>query len=407
MNIGVIGLGTMGSNIALNLARKNHNVHVYNRSHQKTFDLCRVSKGVENIHYHIDPIDMVREMGSDRKVMICMLPHGSAFDKFIETVRYGIYPGDVVIDGANEHFETSSKRGKRMSSRNIRYIGAGVSGGALGALNGPCMMCGGSSDAYSDVQPIIDSLCGDSSCTYFGEDYAVGHFVKMVHNGIEYAMLQAMSELYDYYGKELFLNCLKSLSPDHPIAGYISEITVSILETMDIDTIRDVAGMNSTGSWCVQYASKNNIAIPAISTSVDARILSNKRLFSKHVPMHTPTKEDIVITDALAFAFACALYEGQLLCEHYGVDYDLALQTWTKGTIIRCGMLTEDYMSIIRNTIKIARTFVSRSIEQSKPCPVMSSLIQWYDTNNAINLPMNLVMAQRHEFGQHPIQFRE
>lgn len=404
MNVCVVGLGTMGSNIALNLSHKNHNVHVFNRSHHKTFELCRLSKGSQNIHYHIDPNDMVRAMGSEPKAILCMLPHGGIIDKFIDSIKDDISPNDVIIDGANEHYQTSIKRGYRLSNSNIRYIGAGVSGGAYGALHGPCIMCGGSSDAFSDVQPILDSLSGDSPCTHFGPDHGSGHFVKMVHNGIEYAMLQAVSEIYDYFGKDLFLNCLESLSPHHPIYGYISEITTSILKNVNLDQIKDVAGMNSTGSWCVQYAAANQIAIPAISNSVDARILSNKKLFSNHSPSHKAYKEDILITETLSFAFACALYEGQLLCDHYGIDYQLALHTWTKGTIIRCGMLTDDYMAIITNNIKYARTFVSRSIHHEKPCPVLCSLVQWYDTHNASKLPMNLVMAQRFEFGHHPFQ---
>lgn len=407
MHVGIVGAGTMGSNIARNLAQKGHKVHVYSRSS----DRCKLLKDVGGVKCYDAPQKMMRSMSvnnDSHRVIMSMLPHGKAFDDFYQNVLSHVDEGDIFIDGANEHYETANKRGKRMRANGHMYLGAGVSGGAAGALNGPCVMMSGSVEAYDRCSGLFTSMCLPAgNFSYFGTDYGAGHFVKTVHNGIEYAMLQVVSELYDYYGKKFMLLSLDAMQQYHPAYGYIAQITKNIIKSVDVENIKDTSAMNSTGLWCSQYAVEHGIAVPTITSAVHSRILCNNRLFPHRIHSANPYREDERIYKTLQFVFGCALHDGKVLCDHYGVDFGLVAKTWSKGSIVECNMLTHDIPSHIHDGYSSAKGFAFRCNQAHVPCATVSAALEWYKTSSALRLPMNLVMAQRNTFGNHKYETRD
>lgn len=339
--VAIIGMGTMGTNLAVNLARKKVRVHVYNNQKLKR----------KNITCYTDPNEMLMSMQKNKnKVMISMIPMDDIFDEMKENLK----PNDIIIDGANEIYTKSQKRGETFEKFGIRYLGAGI---ACGSFNSHCVMIGGNTSAYEETSHLFNMMCAPSYHAYFGKDYGIGHFVKMVHDGIEQTMIQMISEVYSFYGPETFLTQLN----EWPINGFIK----IILSTMNAE---------KKGLWCVGYASENNISIPIIHSSVDARIMS-KSIIHKVKNVKT-FKEKKLIEPTLKFAFACALSEGKLICEHYGVDFNLALNAWYKGSKISSEMIN----ALIQINVEGARQLVCDMTYDRYPCMTISNCVQWYDT---------------------------
>ena len=402
VHVGVIGLGTIGSNLAKNLAAKHHSVYAYNRSSHNTFKLC---KDLPSIEYFTNPAILLEAMPIDKpRVLLTCVPHGHAFEDFFCLVVDSVREGDIFIDCANEHHATSQRRGSMLKEIGVQYIGAGVSGGANGALNGPCVMIGGTFDGYQACIELFNSMCNNSKNGYFGTDYGIGHFVKMVHNGIEDAMLQAVSELYAYFGTDDMHQCFHSMSTEHPCHGYISELTKNVLEHVDIDSMKIQGAVNSTRLWCTQYAAEHMLAIPTIASSATARIMSKDRLFMKFKPQNTSGCSPSLILQTLSFVYACILLEGKMLCDHYGVDYALARTVWSKGSIIACNALHCNHEELMHANSSSARLYVENALQKGVPCSTISTAIQWYDTMCTEKLPMNLVIAQQNHISQPTIE---
>lgn len=405
-SLGVIGLGTMGKNLALNVAsKKTIPVHIYNRTFSKVTQTINEADQQNCLEYmkgcH-DPIDVI--MSSDTTMI--MLPHGKPFDDFVKSIKNDIPSGYTLIDGANEHYTVSQTRGKSLDHEGINYLGVGVSGGAEGARNGPCMMIGGSYDAYLEYEYIFNLIANGSNYGYYGKDYGIGHFVKTVHNGIEYAMLQCICEVYHIFGKDTLNSALYHLKHE----GYESTICdiTKLALNYDLENIKDVAKMNSTGMWCIKYANEKGISIPMINAAVDSRIISSLYRDNNHKSHVSCTSTNVdYAVHSIKFGMACALYEGELLVKSYGnLDYNMVMSNWKKGAILSSNNLHYTYKFDIQNSKKKAGIFVNICVNNEIPCPAISSALNYHNSIECCNLPVNLLMAQRNVFGEHPIEYK-
>jgi 6-phosphogluconate dehydrogenase len=408
-SIGIIGLGAMGKNLALNVASKKiHDVHVYNRTFSKTQEFCKLAQNYkleEYVKIHNDPLDVI--MGSDTTIV--MLPHGDAFDNLIDPLIHDIPNGYTLIDGANEHYKISQSRGYDLQKYGINYLGVGVSGGATGAREGPCMMIGGDQNSFQKYKYIFDMIANNATYCYYGDDYGIGHFIKTVHNGIEYAILQAICEIFHVFGKNTLLEAISLDSREDKLDGMIIDITKRALQEYDLDNIKDVAKMNDTGLWCVQYAHEHKICIPMINATVNARFISvyvedkKKKSISFQID-----SEDIVqiARNTLKFSYACAIYEGKLLCDHYGnIDYNDVMANWYKGAIISCDYIEPNFQRYMHDYYNSTRRFVSYALFGNLPASCIYSALSFYNSKRCGKLPVTLLMAQRNIFGEHPIEF--
>lgn len=406
-SIGVIGLGTMGGNLALNIAsQKLCKVNVYNRTQNKTKEIYKLAIR-ENCANYMQGYSTFFELIEASDSAILMLPHGDAFDQMMRPIVAHIPPGYTLIDGANEHYKTSLERGEFFSNHGINYLGVGISGGSRGARNGPSMMIGGSQTAYLQHKHLFDLIANGSSYEYYGNDYGAGHFVKTVHNGIEYAIMQSISEVYHLFGKEVLY---QALNVAESIDGFLIQLTKKVLYEYDLDKINDVAQMNDTGLWCVNYANEHKIPIPMISSAVNARFISkyssDKKESNKRKNVFDEKSINVIIASGvLKFAFACALYEGKILVDSYNLDYEQVLRNWSKGAIISSNMLEKDYMKYMRKYSKSAKQFMSIAVLSNVPAHATYSALNLYNSMRCGKLPADLLMAQRNCFGNHPLEY--
>ena len=409
-HIGLIGLGTMGSKMALSIASKpGMRVHVYNRSRHKTnlFSDRSLNKGVRGkVEIHNSPnelFDNLHEHGPAS--CIYMIPHGTGIDHALTQVSSHFQPGDIIMDGADEHHKRSQRRGKRLGRIGVSYLGVGISGGYEGSLHGPCLMVGGTKHAYMQVQDTLQSIAGDSPVGYHGSKFGCGHFIKSVYRGIESTFMQVISELYHYFGRDVLLDSLESLPVGYGADGYLVQITKHILGTWDIDRIGDTYQMNDTGLWCAQYALEHKLPVPMLSASVSAQLLTTRcRKMTDYdsfmVSQHRSI--DNVIHNTILFAFASALNEGELLCTHFGVDFAKVLHGWKSGSVISCPMFERDDICHDMSVhAQGAKAFVGYAHMKGCPVPAIGAALSWYSTMSSSRLPSCLIMAQRNEYGAH------
>ena len=395
MSFGLIGLGKMGANLALNIS-KNRDLHVYNRTTAKTFHLCKGNGSRLNGY---SDIETFMENAQTPRNIITMLPNGVDFDNFLPLMS----PGDVIIDCANEHYDVSISKNKRCSEWDVDYLGVGMSGGALGALHGPAVMIGGNEEVWKRNKNFFESFCNNT--VYIGSEPDMGHFTKMVHNGIEYSMLQCIADIYSYCNhdnditREILHGCDQ---------GYLTETAQEVLKTYSIDNIVDECKMNNTGLWCSQYALEHNIPLTTIHTSVQYRINSCRKsdFHWKKNKLSQPNIHDA--RGAIRFVFALAFLEGIALVKDKGIDPYKASQAWSKFTIIRCDMsqFTEKelLLEMYRNVHHI-RNIVKRCVHLGINIPVLSAALQYYEFTHTTQTQMSLIMAQRNYFGNHEICF--
>ena len=393
-HVGLIGLGTMGSNLARNISRKpNTHLHLYSRNYKGAVD------GIKNSTVYESIPKLVQGMGGVDREFVIMLPNGMPIDSTINAMIPHMHEGDVVIDGANEHFTRSRKRGKLLENVGAHYLGAGISGGSSGALKGPSIMVGGSPLGYRASKELLDHICSEQgNHQYYGDDYGAGHFVKTVHNGVEYAMMQSLCEVYDSVNHESFLEFIDRDMGN--LEGFLISLTRSI-DLNYVDTLDDEAMMNSTGTWCAQHALLNNIPIGMIVASVNARILSMGFRGEGERPKDV---EDVDIQGVLEFAFASALWEGLLLCDSMGADFEMAKRNWSSGAIITTNMLDVDVSATMHLNYEAAENFRTKA---GCPLPAINAALDAYKTRERRSLSMALVMAQRNAFGGHPVKFKD
>lgn len=447
--IGVIGLAVMGKNIALNIAGKGYTVSVYNRSMERTKVLLKESP-FENLVATFSLEDFMASLEVPRKILL-MVKAGEPVDHTLAELIPYLAKGDIVIDGGNSYYKDTIRRNKEMADLGYHFMGIGISGGEEGARNGPAIMPGGSKDAYTLVQPILEAISAkvenEPCCSYIGEDGA-GHFVKMVHNGIEYADMQLICEAYFIMKKLLHLT-----APDfHEIFkewnegelnSYLIEITADIFTKKDsetgeylVDMILDVAGQKGTGKWTSQVALDLGAVTPTITEAVFARYISAIKkerveasqliVFDEVIPEIEDKKSFIEsIRRGLYASKICAYAQGFSLMREASNYYkwDLKLGEISKifrgGCIIRAQLLNkikeaygkdldlanllldEYFNDSIQKYQKDWRKVVSTAVETGIPVPAFSSALSYFDSYRLQELPMNLLQAQRDYFGAH------
>jgi 6-phosphogluconate dehydrogenase len=449
-NIGVVGLAVMGSNLARNLAsREGNTVAIFNRSFEKTQTLLD-----EHPEAGFLPAKTYEEFAatlSTPRTAIIMVKAGSGTDAVIDELVKVFEPGDIIVDGGNALFTDTIRREKAVRETGINFVGAGISGGEEGALNGPSIMPGGSDEAWQTLGPILKSIAavaeGEPCVTHVGHDGA-GHFVKMIHNGIEYADMQLIAEAYDLIrrgtGKtpaeiaDVFAEWNRG-----ELESYLIEITAEVLRQVDaetgkplVDVILDQAGAKGTGAWTVQTSLDLGIPVSGIAEAVFARSLSSKpaqRAAASDLP--GPDEDAWKPADADAFieGVRLALYASKVIAYSQGFDAIVAgaqeygwdiqkgeiAKIWRGGCIIRARFLnriTEAYaenpqldalvtapffVDVMAQAQTAWRNVVADAAHAGIPTPAFSSSLAYYDGLRADRLPAALVQGQRDFFGAH------
>ncbi len=450
--VGVIGLAVMGKNLALNIESKGFSVAVYNRSREKTDAMMQEVQG-KNIVGTYSIEEFVNSLETPR-IIIMMVKAGQPVDDTIAQLKPYLSKGDILIDGGNSFFKDTIRRNKELEKEGIRYIGTGVSGGEEGALKGPAIMPGGQKDAYDLVAPILTAISakvnGDPCCTYIGPDGA-GHYVKMVHNGIEYGDMQLICEAYSLMKNVLGLSAqeLHEVFAEWnkgELDSYLIEITRDIFAKVDeetgkplVEVILDTAGQKGTGKWTSQSALDLGIAAPTIAEAVFARCISaikDERVAASKVikgpetrPFSGDRKEFIEnIRKALYASKICSYAQGfaimKAASEEYGWDlkYGNIAMIFRGGCIIRAQflhkikdafdrnpdlanlMLDPYFKNILESYQGAWRKVVQTAVEYGIPVPAFSSALAYFDSYRSEFLPANLLQAQRDYFGAHTYQ---
>lgn len=450
--IGVIGLAVMGKNLALNIESKGFTVSVYNRSRGKTDELLNEAAGKNLVGtYTIE--EFVNSLEVPRRIII-MVKAGRPVDDTIEQLKPYLSKGDILIDGGNSFFEDTIRRNKELEGEGFRFIGTGVSGGEEGALKGPSIMPGGQEDAYRLVEPILTAISakvdGEPCCTYIGQDGA-GHYVKMVHNGIEYGDMQLICEAY-----YLLKNVLGMTPPElHEVFAdwnkgeldsYLIEITEEIFTKIDeetgkymVDLILDTAGQKGTGKWTSQNALDLGVPAQTIAEAVFARCMSaikSERIAANKVlkgPEGVKFEGDRkafteAVRKALYASKICSYAQGFALLKaaskeyNWDLNYGNIAMIFRGGCIIRAqflhrikeaydrnpdldNLLLDSYFSsIVQNYQKEWREVIIEAVKHGLSVPAFSSALAYFDGYRAENLPANLLQAQRDYFGAHTFE---
>jgi 6-phosphogluconate dehydrogenase len=448
-DFGLIGLAVMGQNLALNVESKGFSVAVYNRTAARTEEFMDRSAQGKNIADTYSIPDFIAALSRPRKIML-MVKAGQPVDDFIDLVVPHLEKGDLIIDGGNSHFPDTIRRNKALAEKGILYIGTGVSGGEEGALLGPSIMPGGQREAYDLVAPILTKIAaqvdGESCCAYIGPDGA-GHYVKMVHNGIEYGDMQLIAEAYFMMKHALNMDAsdlheVFAKWNEGELNSYLIEITRDIFARKDdetgqplVEVILDKAGQKGTGKWTSQSALDLGVAAPTIAEAVFARCMSavkDERVAASKV-LRGPSTTYGGDADAFVEAIRQALYaskicsyaQGFSLMKEAGKEYGWELnfgeiaKIWRGGCIIRAQFLhriTEAYerdpklanlmldpffQNILESAQESWRHVVASASTVGFPVPAFSSALSYFDSYRRGTLSANLIQAQRDYFGAH------
>ena len=448
--IAVVGLATMGMNLARNLARNGFGVSVYNRTTSRVDDFMK-QYGTEGAFTPAHtPQELVGQLDKPRRILM-MVKAGPPVDETIDHLAPYLEPGDILIDGGNSYFLDTVRRGKVLEAKGLRFIGTGVSGGEEGALLGPSIMPGGARDAYTQVEPMLTKISahvdGEPCCTYIGPGGA-GHYVKMVHNGIEYADIQLIAEAYDLLSHALNLGAdeLSRIFAEWnkgDLESYLIQITSEVLAKRDratggalVDVILDEAAQKGTGKWASQSALDLGIPVTAITEAVFARFLSalkadrqlaSKTLAGPNGAMRAAAPASLVddVRSALyaskMVAYAQGFEQMQAASNEYSWDLELGsiARIWRGGCIIRARFLnriTDAYAQepslknlllapYFRDAMASAqdawRRVLGVAVDRGIPVPAFSSSLAYYDAYRRDRLPANLVQGLRDYFGAH------
>ena len=452
-DIGLIGLAVMGENLVLNMERNGFTVAVYNRHTEKVDAfLAGRGKGKRFIGCH-GIAELCASLKPPRKIML-MVKAGKPVDELIAQLEPHLEPGDIVIDGGNSFFPDTIRRTKALAAKGLRFIGTGVSGGEEGALKGPSIMPGGSPEAWPFVKPVFQAIAakvagGRPCCEWVGSDGA-GHYVKMVHNGIEYGDMQMICEAYWIMKNILGLNAeeLKQVFTEWnrgELDSYLIQITGEIFGKTDpdtgkpvVDVILDTAGQKGTGKWTSQSALDLGVAAPTVAEAVFARCLSavktERVAASQVIPGVTEKfsgdKKEFIeaVRQALYASKICSYAQGFQLMRLAAKEYNWNLQygeialLWRGGCIIRATflekikeafdknpaldnlLLDEFFRGAIDKCLTAWRQVVAQAVLTGVPVPAFSSALCYYDSYRSACLPANLLQAQRDYFGAHTYQ---
>lgn len=449
---GVIGLAVMGKNLAMNVESRGYSVSVYNRSREKTDEMLKEVAGRNFVGtYSIE--EFLNSLEKPRKIML-MVKAGGPTDATIEQLKPHLEKGDILIDGGNAFFVDTQRRNQELSELGIHFIGTGVSGGEEGALKGPSIMPGGQREAYELVAPIFQDISakvnGEPCTTYIGPDGA-GHYVKMVHNGIEYGDMQLISESYFLLKNVLGLSAeeLHHVFADWnkgELDSYLIEITADIFTKMDeetgkplVDVILDTAGQKGTGKWTSQSALDLGVPLPIITESVFARFISamkeervhaSKTLSGPSTSAFNGDREAFIesVRKALYMSKICSYAQGFAQMRAASNEYNWDLQygdiamIFRGGCIIRAqflqkikdaydrdsqlnNLLLDPYFKEIVESYQSAlREIIGVAVQRGIPVPCFSAALSYYDSYRMASLPANLLQAQRDYFGAHTYQ---
>ncbi|WP_290034163.1 NADP-dependent phosphogluconate dehydrogenase [Ligilactobacillus cholophilus] len=449
---GVIGMAVMGKNLALNIERQGYDVAIYDWDNSYTKKVM-ADHGDKNFIPSFEIEDFVKSIQKPRRILM-MVKAGAPTDSTIQNVLPYLEKGDVLIDGGNTFFKDTMRRNKELENSGINFIGMGTSGGQKGALNGPSLMPGGQKEAYDLVAPILKQIAakapedGEPCVTYVGPNGA-GHYVKMVHNGIEYGDMELIAESYDLMKRilkmsnaeiaEVFNNWRST-----ELSSYLIDITAEILTKKDdldtgkdiIDVILDRAGNKGTGKWSSQSALDLGMPQTLITEAVYARYISamkderveaSKVLPAPDVEIGELDKKEIIeqIRKALYFSKIMSYAQGfeqiKVASDNYDWNIDLGelAKIWRAGCIIRAqflqkitdayqkdpklnNLLLDDYFKeIVMNYQEDVRNIVALAVKTGIPCPCFTAAVTYYDQYRSQTLPANLIQAQRDYFGAH------
>lgn len=448
-NIGIIGLAVMGENLALNMESKGFSVSVFNRQPERVDEFLNTRGKGKNFFGAHTLEELVNSLERPRKVMM-MIKAGSPVDETIEKLLPLLSEGDIIIDGGNSHYPDTRRRTEYLEKRGLYFIGTGVSGGEEGALKGPSMMPGGSFDAWESVKPIFQSICaktedGYPCCQWVGKDGA-GHFVKMVHNGIEYGDMQLICEAY-----HLMKTLLGFSSEDigrifsewnkGELNSYLIEITGKIFDVKDedgsalVDKILDTAGQKGTGKWTSVAALNEGVPLTLISEAVFARYISamkDERLeaskelsgpfldFKGEKDEYTERiKKALYASKIISYAQGFSLMKTAAKSNGWQLDYGSIAHLWRGGCIIRSAflgkikeaydkkpdlanlMLDGYFKNVIYDALDSLRKVCAVAMLNGIPVPAMSAALTYFDSYRSEKLPANLLQAQRDFFGAH------
>ncbi|MED4071489.1 NADP-dependent phosphogluconate dehydrogenase [Priestia endophytica] len=451
--IGVIGLAVMGKNLALNIESRGYSVSVFNRSPEKTEEFLKNEAEGKNFVGTYSVEEFVNSLEKPRKILL-MVKAGPATDATIESLKPYLDKEDILIDGGNTFFKDTIRRNEELEKEGIHFIGTGVSGGEEGALKGPSIMPGGQKEAYELVEPILEAISakvdGDSCCTYIGPNGA-GHYVKMVHNGIEYGDMQLICEAYFIMKNLLGLEAQElhevfSEWNKGELDSYLIEITADIFTKVDeetgkplVDVILDTAGQKGTGKWTSQSSLDLGVPLPIITESVFSRFLSamkeervkaSKVLSGPEASAFEGDKAEFVeaIRKALYMSKICSYAQGFAQMRSASEEYDWNLSygdiamIFRGGCIIRAqflqkikdaydrepaltNLLLDPYFKeIVEGYQSALREVISLAVKHGIPVPGFSSALAYYDSYRTETLPANLLQAQRDYFGAHTYQ---
>ena len=449
-DIGLIGLAVMGENLVLNMESKGFSVAVFNRTTEVTEKFVGARGKGKNIQPTRTMEEFVGALKRPRKAMI-MVKAGAPVDAVIGQLAPLLEKGDVIIDGGNSLFTDTQRRCKDLEGRGIHFVGCGVSGGEEGALKGPSLMPGGSRESWEMIAPIFRKIAaqvdGEPCCRYMGPDGA-GHYVKMVHNGIEYGDMQLICEAYAIL-KDVVAMDDKQLAETFTewnkgeLDSYLIEITSQIFRKIDpetgrplVDVILDKAGQKGTGMWTLQSAIAQSVVISTINAAVEARVISSRKdervAAAKILPQPKPKKftgdpKKLIdaVRNALYASKIVSYAQGMELLGAASVQYKWNLNfgdiatIWRGGCIIRAkflnrivdaykrdpalhNLLLDSYFTdIIKNTQDNWRIAVAAAVEQGVAVPAFSASLAYFDSYRQARLPSNLLQAQRDFFGAH------
>ena len=449
--IGVVGMAVMGRNLALNIESRGYSVSIFNRSSSKTDEVIALHPDKKLVPtYTVE--EFVNSLEKPRRILL-MVKAGEATDKTIQSLLPHLDKGDILIDGGNTFFKDTIRRNEMLANSGINFIGTGVSGGEEGALKGPAIMPGGQKDAYDLVSPILEEIAakaddGAPCVTYVGPNGA-GHYVKMVHNGIEYGDMQLIAESYDILRRvggltvEETAEVFKSWNTGE-LDSYLIEITADILTKKDpetgkpmVEVIMDTAGNKGTGKWTSQSALDLGVPLPLITESVFARYIStlkeerqiaSKELSPIKVPELSNTEKQALVESvrkglyfSKIMSYAQGFAQMRVASEEFdwNLNYGEIAKIFRAGCIIRAqflqkitdaferdpelkNLLLDKYFLYVTESYQAAvREVVVTAVQAGIPVPTFSSALAYYDSYRSEVLPANLIQAQRDYFGAH------
>jgi 6-phosphogluconate dehydrogenase len=449
---GMIGLGVMGRNFLLNMADHGYKVIGFDKDSKKTTALEAAAtegtavKGVGSLQ------EMVEQLETPRKIMM-LVPAGKPVDDVIESLLPLVQAGDIIIDGGNSHFTDTLRRVTYLQSKNLHFVGMGVSGGEEGARKGPSIMPGGDAQVYPYIKPMLEAVSakvnGEPCVAYLGKG-AAGHYVKMVHNGIEYAIMQLISESYDLLHRGLGLNndelhnVFKQWN-EGELQSFLIEITADIFKQQDdktnnrlVDMILDKAGSKGTGKWTSQDAMNLPVPIPVIDIAVSMRNISSFKdertaaaaLYKPVIKPITAKKELVIkqVHDALYFATVMCYAQGLSMLHKASAESDMQIplpevvKVWRGGCIIRSVLLESFYKAykknkqlpnilldksvarLVKKKERNLRAVVKTSLQSKIAAGALMNALSYFEAYTSANMPVNLIQAQRDYFGAHTYQ---